>query len=309
MDSVLIVDDEVTIRKLLRQKLTREGYQSEEADTAEGALNKLADWPADAVMLDVTMPGKSGIELLPEIKARYPDVAVIMATAVTDTAVAIQCIRQGADDYVLKPFNLEEVSLSLKRALEKTHLQQKVKQYRLSLENKVDELRIAVKNADAANRAKSDFLARMSHEIRTPIHGVMGMLDLLRDSKLNEEQSQYINMARTSAETLLSVVNDILDFSKIEAGKIEIEEKRFDLRGALTEALTGVAVPASKKGLELLSQVSRDMPVTLTGDDGRLRQVLVNLWETASSLQSMAKYSCRQVSKETTKTRLSFISA
>ena len=87
-----------------------------------------------------------------------------------------------------------------------------------------EELRTAINNADAANRAKSDFLARMSHEIRTPIHGVMGTLDLLRDTELGQEQRQYVNMARTSAETLLNVINDILDFSKIEAGKIELED-------------------------------------------------------------------------------------
>jgi PAS domain S-box-containing protein len=140
-----------------------------------------------------------------------------------------------------------------------------------------EELLTAINNANEANRAKSDFLARMSHEIRTPIHGVMGTLDLLRDTELGQEQRQYVSMAKTSAEALLNVINDILDFSKIEAGKIDLENRDFNLRTVLEETLETVAVPAHKKGLEILRQVSRNVPTTLIGDAGRLRQVLVNL--------------------------------
>jgi PAS domain S-box-containing protein len=140
-----------------------------------------------------------------------------------------------------------------------------------------EKLLTAVRNADAANRAKSDFLARMSHEIRTPIHGVTGTLDLLRDTELGKEQRQYVNLAKTSAETLLNVINDILDFSKIEAGKIDLENRDFNLHAVLEEAIASMAVPAHKKGLEILLQVSRDIPAALVGDAGRLRQVLVNL--------------------------------
>ena len=117
----------------------------------------------------------------------------------------------------------------------------------------------------------------MSHEIRTPIHGVMGTLDLLRDTELGQEQRQYVNMSQASAETLLNVVNDILDFSKIEAGKVELEKIDFDLRVLLEETLETMAVAAHKKGLEVMLQISRGVPVALTGDAGRMRQVLVNL--------------------------------
>jgi PAS domain S-box-containing protein len=140
-----------------------------------------------------------------------------------------------------------------------------------------DELRNAMIKADAANQAKGDFLARMSHEIRTPIHGIMGTLDLLRDTELAQEQRQYLNMARNSADTLLNVINQILDFSKIEAGKIKLENINFNLRKTVEEALSTVAVLAHKKRLEVLLQVSRDIPVKVTGDAVRLQQVLVNL--------------------------------
>jgi len=138
-ETLLIVDDEAAIRKLLRQKLSREGYQCEEADVTEQVLNTLATSPFALVILDIKMPGKSGIELLPEIKSGYPDTSVIMATAVSDISVAIQCLKQGADDYLCKPFNMEEVSLAVQRALEKRHLKLKIREYQQFLEEKVKE--------------------------------------------------------------------------------------------------------------------------------------------------------------------------
>ncbi len=99
-ESILIVDDEEVIRRFLRRKLSREGYQCEEAGSAEQALEKLRGNAAQLVILDVRMPGKSGHELLPEIRASYPDTAVIMATGVTETSIAIQCMKEGAQDYI-----------------------------------------------------------------------------------------------------------------------------------------------------------------------------------------------------------------
>jgi len=138
-ETLLIVDDEAAIRRVLFQKLSREGHQCEEADSAEQVLNTLATSPIALVILDIKMPGKSGIELLPEIKSGYPDTEVIMATAVTDINVAIQCLKQGADDYLCKPFNLEEVSLAVQRALEKRHLKLEIREYQQFLEDKVEE--------------------------------------------------------------------------------------------------------------------------------------------------------------------------
>jgi putative two-component system response regulator len=138
-ETLLIVDDEVSIRKLLCQKLSTEGYQCEEAPDAEQTLGMLATSQIALVMMDIKMPGKSGIDLLPEIKSGYPDTAVIMATAVNDINVAIQCLKQGADDYVCKPFNLEEVSLAVQRALEKRRLQLDVREYQQFLEERVEE--------------------------------------------------------------------------------------------------------------------------------------------------------------------------
>lgn len=144
---VLIVDDEPVIRRILRQRFLAEGYHCEEASNAEEALDRLANDSAELIVLDIKMPGKSGVELLPEIKHMYPDTAVIMATAITDTTTAINCMREGAYDYVVKPFNLDEVAISAQRALEKRRLELENRAYQQHLEKMVAERTAELKQA------------------------------------------------------------------------------------------------------------------------------------------------------------------
>jgi putative nucleotidyltransferase with HDIG domain len=144
-ETLVIVDDEEVVRRVLYLKLSREGYRCEEASDAGQTLHVLETTPAALVLLDIKMPGKSGIELLPEIKAGFPDLAIIMATAVNDINVAVECLKLGADDYICKPFNLDEVSLAIQRALEKRRLQLEVKRYQQFLEEKVEEQKMAMR--------------------------------------------------------------------------------------------------------------------------------------------------------------------
>jgi PAS domain S-box-containing protein len=140
-----------------------------------------------------------------------------------------------------------------------------------------DELGMAKVRAEAANQAKSEFLANMSHEIRTPLNGILGMSELLSETRLSAEQAEYLTMLKYSTDVLLTLVNDILDFSKIEGRKITLDTIEFKLPESLGDTLKSLAFRASQKGIELSCSLSPQVPEYLIGDPGRLRQIILNL--------------------------------
>ncbi|MGW8391635.1 response regulator [Pseudoduganella sp. HUAS MS19] len=154
-------------------------------------------------------------------------------------------------------------------------------------------LREAVKEAQAANAAKSSFLANMSHELRTPMNAVLGMAHLMTTTPLSLEQRRYLTMLRTSGQSLLALLNDILDFSKIEAGKIQLNATRFELDAVLHAVSTIMSVNAGEKELELAIGVEPDVPRMLVGDPLRLQQVLVNLTSNAIKFTARGEVSLK----------------
>ena len=146
-----------------------------------------------------------------------------------------------------------------------------LRQLNATLESRIEQRTIEL---EGAVRAKSQFLANMSHEIRTPLNGVLGMLELVRQTELAATQQRFVETARRSGETLLAVINGVLDLSKIEAGKVELERSEFDLREVVEEVTELLSELAYGKGLELACFVPANLPTALIGDPGRLRQIL-----------------------------------
>ncbi|HZK90059.1 MAG TPA: ATP-binding protein [Stellaceae bacterium] len=274
--TVLIVEDDGDFAESLADMLVPRGFQPIVAGTSEGAVAVMSSEdapPPPVALIDLRLGKASGIDLLARLRSDRPELIGVLMTADLDTHTAVAALRRGAYDYFDKSVDPQSLFAVLDRCFDRVDLLR-------DREAAYEALRLAKEEAEAANQAKSGFLATMSHELRTPLNAIIGFSEMMLREVLgavgNEHYRSYIGDIHASGTHLLQIINDILDLSKAESGKIDLSEDVFDIRDIMRSVgqLTAGRIDAAR--LVQTVDLAEDLP-PVSGDERKTKQVFLNL--------------------------------
>jgi signal transduction histidine kinase len=272
-DRILVVDDEKEIRELLLKALTRlSHFRVELAEDGEEALKKIEQENFDLVLTDLKMPKMDGLQLVAEIAKSKPDILTVLMTGHGTIDSALEAMKEGASDYLMKPLNLEEMIVRLRKVLEERQRFVKLRDFAAYLERANQELK-------KIDEMKSEFVSIASHELRTPLSTIKNAVQLILRGKageINETQANFLSIAEKNIIRLTNIVNNLLDLSRIESGKIGIKFEELDLRGPIDFIVSSLKPQADGKSIHLRTEVPKELP-PVYGDREKIERILMNL--------------------------------
>lgn len=270
--NILLVDDSSFMRKMLRDILTPKNFNIYEAKNGIDGIEVLEKEDIHLMILDYEMPIMNGIDMIEKVKSdiRFLELPIIMLSGNDDKNIIARALKNGASDFLKKPFATEELLL-------KCDLQVKNYVNIQIIKEKERELSLALKKTKQAEEHKTIFLSNMSHEIRTPLNAILGFVNLLEEDETDKVKLNYLKTIQSSGDLLLNLINDILDFSKIESGKLDINKEVFSI-DELYHIIISLYSPAIKeKGINLKSFIDPKVPKYFYSDFLRIKQIITNL--------------------------------
>jgi signal transduction histidine kinase len=283
---ILVLDDEPDIRQMISLCLQKDDFRVTCVENVSDACKMMVLEQFDAVISDVMMPGEDGIVFLSRVHDYWPDIPVILITGHAQLHMAVNAVKNGAFDFIYKPFDFDHLRKIVQRAVNYSKLQKMEKNYRAELEETVAqrtaELKESLAELDFARTAlqqaatdKSTFMSTVSHEMRTPMNGVIGSLDLLAEEGLVGAAAEFLSMARQAADNMVELIDKLLAFNS--NGGTGASTARYDLidLAALLRGLVAQLLPAfRRKALSLALLVSADVPDRIWTDKDQLRRLL-----------------------------------
>ncbi len=292
---ILIVDDNSNNLQVLGNMLSARGFKIALASNGQEALDFVEKQLPDLIFLDIMMPDINGFEVCKRLKSneKFKDIPVLFISALSNPANKIKGFEAGGVDYISKPFSMAEViarakvHLNLKTSREECTRVNKVLIEEIKKKDKLEEeLKQAKEIAEASTRLKNEFLFNMSHEIHTPMNGIIGTLDILKKTNLDKIQKDYVDIIDYSANNLLTIINDILNIAKAEIGHIILESIDFNIHNIVYETVKLLKPKTIEKGIEITSLINDSVPLYAKGDPIRLKQIVINLANSAIKLAS-----------------------